>query len=298
MKRYIRYLYYCAAALFARIVQLMPLRLAVSCGGALGFLAYYIVADARRDVLDGLAASFPEWDGARLRRTAREVFINQGKNAFELFSFPRLSKDDILRLAPIENRPAFDAALSGGKGVLIAGAHCGNWEFMGASLAQAGYPINVIARRIYIEQLNDMLVGYRTSKGEKVILRSDAASAREMLRSLRHNESIGMLIDQDTDVPGVFVDFFGRKAWTPSGLATLALRTGAAVILALDVRMPDDTHRVQLSGPITLVSTGNTASDVWENTQRITAMIEAHIRRYPGQWVWMHRRWKTQEARA
>lgn len=277
---------------------MMPLRLAVTCGGLLGFVAYYCVAQARRDVLNGLAASFPDWSDVTRRRIGREVFVNQGKNAFELFSFPRLSKDDILRLAPIENRPAFDAALARAKGVLIAGAHCGNWEFMGASLAQAGYPINVIARRIYIEQLNDMLVGYRTSKGEKVILRSDASSAREMLRSLRHNESIGMLIDQDTDVPGVFVDFFGRKAWTPSGLATLALRTGAAVILALDVRMPDDTHRVQLSGPIELTKTGNMDTDVLSNTQRISDMIEQHIRRYPAQWVWMHRRWKTQEARA
>jgi KDO2-lipid IV(A) lauroyltransferase len=115
-----------------------------------------------------------------------------------------------------------------------------------------------------------------------------------MLRSLRHNEAIGMLIDQDTDVPGVFVDFFGRPAWTPSGLAALALRTNAAVVLALDCRLPDDHHEVVVKGPIELIRTGNKDNDILENTRRISLMIEEHIRAYPDQWVWFHERWKTQ----
>jgi Kdo2-lipid IVA lauroyltransferase/acyltransferase len=298
MKPIIRQMYYWCARLFAFLVQCLPYRGAVVLGGMLGSAGFSLIRKSRRIVLDQLRRSFPERSEGDIIRIGHEVFVNQGKNAFELFSFPRLGKDDIDRIAAIENRAAIEEGLRRGKGVLLASAHCGNWEFMGASLSLGGFPVNVIARRIYIEGLNRMLVGYRTSKGMKVILRSGQESARQILRSLRHNETIGMLIDQDTAVPGVFVDFFGRKAWTPSGLATLALRTGASVVLALDVRMPGDVHRVVLKGPLTLTNTGNIEADVHANTAMITALIEEHIRKYPSQWVWMHERWKTQQPAA
>ena len=105
-----------------------------------------------------------------------------------------------------------------------------------------------------------------------------------------------MLIDQDTQVPGVFVNFFSRQAWTPSGLASIALKTDAQVVLALDTRLPDDSHKAIITGPIELVRTGDHEKDVLENTGMITKLIEEHIRAYPGQWVWMHERWKTQKA--
>ena len=107
-----------------------------------------------------------------------------------------------------------------------------------------------------------------------------------------------MLIDQDTDVPGVFVDFFSRPAWTPSGLAVLALKTGASVVLALDVRLENDKHTPILAGPIEMKRTDNLDRDVLDNTQAITELIEEHIRKYPSQWVWMHERWKTVSAPA
>jgi KDO2-lipid IV(A) lauroyltransferase len=293
LKKIIRYGYYLAAVAAAAAIRLLPYGIAVRLGGFLGRVAYALVADARRIAEENLRLSFPEKPSEEIAAIARRVFVNQGKNAFELFSFPKLGRDDILRLAPIENAEAMSKALAEGKGVLIASAHCGNWEIMAASLAQNGFPINTIARRIYIEGLNRMLVGYRDSKGVRVILRSDRDSARKMLRSLRQNETIGMLIDQDTDVPGVFVDFFGRQAWTPSGLAALALRTGAPVVLALDVRRPDGTHRVVIQGPLQLSRSGDKEKDVQENTQMITTQIERHIRNYPDQWVWIHKRWKT-----
>ena len=98
----------------------------------------------------------------------------------------------------------------------------------------------------------------------------------------------------DDCIPGVFADFFSRPAWTPSGLAAIALKTGAAVIVALDTRLPDDTHEVSITGPLELSVSGDKDRDVRENTQMITGLIEDHIRRNPSQWVWMHERWKTQ----
>jgi KDO2-lipid IV(A) lauroyltransferase len=293
VKKIVRQFYYWITLLFLKLVQILPCSFSVRLGGVLGGIAYRCVSKARRITESNLGSSFPAMSEQERRRVARQVFVNQGKNAFELFSFPKLSGEDIGRLAPIENIEGMRRALERGKGVLIGSAHCGNWELMGASLAAAGFPINVIARRIYIDGLNDLLVGLREQKGYHVILRSARDSARQMLRSLRHNEAIGMLIDQDTAVPGVFVDFFGRPAWTPSGLATLALRTGASVVLALDVRLPGDRHKVVIKGPYNLPSTGDEGKDVAAITQLITKDTETHIRTYPDQWVWMHERWKT-----
>lgn len=295
IKRLIRQAYYGAALLFSRIVLLLPYRQAVTAGGMLGSLACALVGKARSITEENLRASFPEKSDEEIRTLASGVFKNQGKNLFELFSFPKLDKDDVARIVTIEGRENMEKALARGKGVLIASAHCGNWEMMGAALAGAGFPINVIARRIYIEGLNRMLVSLRESKGERVILRSGKAAARDMLRALRHGETIAMLIDQDTSVPGVFVEYFGRPAWTPSGLATLALRTGAPVVLALDARMSDDSHRVILTGPFDPATTGDTDADIRNYTQFITCLIEAHVRALPDQWVWMHERWKTKK---
>lgn len=288
-----RKLYVAGAVVLARLIRLMPYRTAVGVGGGLGWLAYYLVRKSRVIAQRQIAAAFPEKPAGEVRRIARAVFVNQGKNAFELFSFPALTSRALRRIVRIENRAAFEHALADGKGVLIAGAHCGNWEMMGAGLADAGFPINVIAKRIYLEGLNDLLVGLREEKRMHVILRSDDGSARQILRALKHNESVALLIDQDTSVQGVFVPFFGRPSWTPAGLASLSLRTGAAVILALDVREPGDTHRVVLSGPFAFDRTGDEQADIVSATARVTALIEEHIRKYPDQWVWMHERWKT-----
>ena len=271
----------------------MPYSFAVKCGGWLGTASYYVAGKARRIAEQNLSRSYPDKTRKEICETARKVFCNQGKNLFELFSFPKLDKKDFERLVTFETRGNLEKAMQAGKGVFLASAHCGNWEIMGAALSLTGFPINVIARRVYIEGLNRMLVGFRSSKGVKVILRSGRESAREILRSVRQKECIGILIDQDTSVPGVFVDFFGRQAWTPSGLASLALRTGAAVVMALDMRMPGDTHKIILSEPVKLEVTGDTEKDIAVNTQAISRMIEAHIRLCPDQWVWMHERWKT-----
>lgn len=296
MKKSIRQLYYLAGLLFSKIVLLMPYRAAVAAGGALGGVAYHIVSEGRRDTEANIAAAFPDWPASRVKETARKVFVNLGKNLFELFSFPKMRGELLSSVARIENEQALRDALKLGKGVLMASAHCGNWEIIGAAVPAAGMPINAIARKIYIEGLNNLLLSMRTGVGEKVILRSGASAAKDMLRGLRGNEIIAMLIDQDTVVPGVFADFFGRPAWTPSGLATLALRTGAPVVLCLDARMPDDTHRVICEGPVVMKKTGDNEADIKDNTQAITSMIEKHIRQYPDQWVWMHKRWKTQPS--
>ena len=289
-----REFYYQAAVFFKQVVIMLPYHSAIMVGGLLGALSYYAIPKARRIAIENLSLSFPEKSDDEIRTIARESFINQGKNLFEVFSFPALSESDFRGIVEIENKDVLKRALARGKGVILAGAHCGNWEILGVGLVQCGFPLSVMARRIYIEKLNQMLLGFRTSKGIKIILRSGKESARQILRCIRGNEIMGLLIDQDTAVPGGFVDFFGRPAWTPSGLVTLALKTEATVVLALDRRVRGDKHKGSVIGPLVMVRTGDEKKDVLVNTQFVTRLIEAHIRKYPEQWVWMHQRWKTQ----
>ena len=176
-------------------------------------------------------------------------------------------------------------------------AHMGNWELMGAALSLWGYPINVIARRIYIPRINGLLLRLRQSAGMRVILREGASSAKDMLRALRKNEVIGMLMDQDAHVQGVWVDFFGIPAFTPSGPAAIALKSGARVVSAFMVR-DGSGGRIEIRGPYSLVRTGDHERDVLENTRMFTGIIERYVRRYPEQWVWMHDRWKHRRPEA
>ncbi len=129
--------------------------------------------------------------------------------------------------------------------------------------------------------------------GTEVISRGPAAG-RHLARALKNHRVVGLLIDQDIRrVPGVFVPFFGRPAWTPSGAATLAIRLDCPVAPGFIHRRPDGTHHAQIHPPLRIPSTGSLEDRVHEVTAAATSVIEEQIRAYPEQWVWMHRRWRT-----
>jgi KDO2-lipid IV(A) lauroyltransferase len=140
-----------------------------------------------------------------------------------------------------------------------------------------------------------MLVNYRVGKNVSVILRDAPDTAKKLLKALRKGEILAMLIDQDTKVPGVFVEFFGRKAWTPSGLAVLALRTQAQVLIGVDQRIGGLMHKTIVKS-VSYEQTGDFDKDVLNLTQKASLELEDYIKKYPEQWVWFHERWKTTTA--
>ena len=214
-----------------------------------------------------------------------------------MLNFPKISNDFLDSIAKLEQnqKDIFNKLLERKKGLLILAGHIGNWELIAAGIAR-NYSLNVIAKKIYIEELNNMLVKYRNMKNVKVILRSESSSARKMLKALRNNEIIAMLIDQDTSVQSVFVDFFGMPASTPLGLASIALKTGTPVIMASDKRLPGYKHQFIISDEIVPPeTTGNFDTDVKNFTAKLTKCLEDFIRENPEQWVWFHERWKTKQ---
>ena len=279
---------------FFAISLLFSFRAYSAFGAFFGFAGFYLSPKLRKIALKNLSNAFPEYGTGRIYDIARACFVNQGRNLFELFTFYSLDAEKISSLISFPDRANLDEALKRGRGVLYVTAHFGNWELMGAGLSIMGYPINVIARKIYLEHLNDLLVKLRNKVGMKVILRSDESSARDILKALKNNEVIGVLIDQDTSVKGVFVDFFGKSAYTTSGLAAIALRSSATVVGGFLIRQKG-RHLLRVSHPVELKITGDKNTDILVNTQMFTKMVEDIIREYPEQWVWMHRRWKTKK---
>ncbi|MCL2799968.1 MAG: lysophospholipid acyltransferase family protein [Endomicrobia bacterium] len=297
MKKIRRKIYYYVAFVFSKIVLIIPYRFSVNAmGGFFGTLAYYFAWSASRKAKENLKRCFPEKSKKEISDIVKEIFINQGKNFFELANFPRMDSAFIKSISSIENSHLIRNGIKKGKGILFVSAHTGNWEITAAAVADFGVPVNVVAKKIYIKELNDMLVNYRTGKNVNVILRDAPDTARKLLKALKNGEIIAMLIDQDTKVPGVFTKFFGRDAWTPSGLAVLALRTGAEVLVGLDQRIDKYGHKTVVEGPVQIEPSGDFDKDVVALTQKATDILEEHIRQYPGQWVWFHERWKTQKT--
>ncbi|HEY5599227.1 MAG TPA: lysophospholipid acyltransferase family protein, partial [Candidatus Manganitrophaceae bacterium] len=192
-----------------------------------------------------------------------------------------------------EGSEYLEAAAAEGKGMILITGHIGNWELMAAALSVRGYPLHVIAAPLYDPRIDEWIVRFRERFKIETISRGSPASSKKILGVLRKKEALGLLIDQDTRVDGVFVDFFNKKAYTPAGAAQLALRSEAATMMCFITRLPDDRHRITIEKPFLLTRTSDHEEDVKVNTARFTARIEEHIKHYPDQWVWMHRRWKT-----
>ena len=261
---------------------------------AVGWLVYVSIPRFRNKTIENLRIAFGgEKEDAEIKRMARRVFLNLGRNAADAIRLQKFTPHNIDRYVKAIGLENMDRALKKGKGVLAITGHIGNWELLGAYLALKGYPLNVVGAKLYDHRLNKIIVENREKAGLRNITRG--SGTREILRALKRGEVVGILIDQDTRVEGTFVDFFGRKAFTPIGPVLLAMKTGAPLIpLAIHIK-EDNTHLITVEEELSLEFTGDPESDLIVNTQRCTHEIEKFIRRDPTQWVWMHDRWKTRE---
>jgi KDO2-lipid IV(A) lauroyltransferase len=159
-----------------------------------------------------------------------------------------------------------------------------------------GYPMSMVIRRLDNPRVDALVNGIRCLHGNRVLHKDDFA--RGLLSAMRHGDTVGILMDTNMTPPqGVFVPFFGIPACTAAGLARVALRTGAVVLPGFLVHEGHGSggpaYRLRFGPEIPVTQTGDDARDILENTARFTAVIEETVRRYPDQWLWVHRRWKT-----
>ena len=218
-----------------RLVALIPLGPALRIGAAGGALAYHLLGKTRRLALEHLAQAFPERTEAERRDIARRMFVHLAMSAMEITSIRHW--DARLTEYMTERDPALlRAALAKGKGIVYVTGHLGNWELMARLVARVGAPVSAVAKRGGDERLMGLIEQWRREGGVTTLWREDPSTARALLRVFKRNEVLGILVDQDTKVQGVWVPFFGRPAWTPRAPADLALRSGAPILVGTSHR--------------------------------------------------------------
>ena len=279
-----------------RLVALIPLGPGLRIGARLGALAYRLAGKTRRLALTHLAQAFPEKGEAERAEIARRMFVHLGMSAFEITSIR--SYDD--RLASyMENRDQelVRAAVARGKGIVFVTGHLGNWELMARLMAKTQCAVSAVAKRGADARLMGLIEDWRASGQVTTLWREDPGTARALLRVFKQNQALGILVDQDTKVQGVWVPFFGRPAYTPRAPGDLALRTGAPVLVGTCHRKgerPGDGFKFEVTEIPYDPKPADKEAEVIRITAACQAVMEAAIRRYPADWVWMHERWKTQ----
>jgi len=268
---------------------------AVGLGAAIGRLAYHLAAGERRRALAHLRIAFGEQrDEAELGSLVRACFEHLGRSAGELLAIRsgRVRLEELV-LFDDADRERIRRAYSCGRGLIGVTGHLGNWELMAMGVSAAGFRVNTVARRSYDPRFDRMIESFRNKHGVYCLYRRDRDLAVRAAEVFSRNELLGLLIDQDTRVPSVFADFFGRPAATPIGAAWLARRHSCPVVTFFTFRRPDGRHQVVVSEPIEPSRSDDLQQALAADTAEYNRRIEAQIREHPEQWVWMHRRWKT-----
>ncbi len=274
----------------------MPRGLARLLAGWLVWAVYRIHGRLRRVGMRNLELALPELSAGERERILRGVYRHLGWQLVEFCRMPRYTAKNTKHWIHTEGLEHYRAAQARGKGVLVLTGHLGAWELSSFYHSLMGYPMGMVIRRLDNRRLDEFVNGIRCLHGNRVLHKDDFA--RGLLTAMRVGDTVGILMDTNMTPPqGVFVRFFGQTACTASGLARVALKTGAAVVPGFLVWEPKERRYVLHFGPeLAFVRTGDAEADIVAATQQCNDVLEAWIRRYPDQWLWIHRRWKTRPA--
>ncbi|HET6178513.1 MAG TPA: lysophospholipid acyltransferase family protein [Candidatus Sulfotelmatobacter sp.] len=288
-----RKLEYAAAWPFIKILGLMPRSLSRAFAIGIGRMVYLLHVRLRQVGMRNLAMALPEKSEVEQARILRGVFTSLGRQLADLCQFPRFTPENIDQVVVYDGLENYARAYARGKGVLFLTAHFGGWELSAFAHSLHGHWLHVVMRPMDNPYLDRMIDRYRTMYGNKTVAKDDFV--RGLLAAMKAGETVGILMDTNMTPPqGVFVNFFGIPACTASGLARIALRTDAAVVPGFTIW--DEAlgkYRLRFDPAVELIRSGELEADIIANTQKFTKVIEDYVRKYPDQWLWVHRRWKT-----
>ena len=289
---------YLALRAFAGLVRLIGLRAGYAIARWAGSAIHGLDGRHRAVARTNLRERYRDAEGRPLaegevRRVARDSFRHLLMCAVEVLHLPREARRRGLRaIVDFSGREHVDAAMKGGRGVILATAHIGNWEVMGALCGELGVPFTTVYRPLDNPLLDRWIRETRAAAGQTMVPKQGAL--RPLLRALRDGGMVVLLVDQDARSHGVFAPFFGAPASTIPTPAELALRTGATVVTGGSVRTgPGFRYAAWIDAPVEVRDTGNHDADLVDVMTRINARLESAVRRAPEQWLWAHRRWKT-----
>jgi len=287
---------YALAWLIIKILGGLPRPLARAAAIALSWTIYLVHVRLRSVGMRNLALAFPEKTRRERARILRGVFTSLGRQLAEVCLFPKYTLENVGKVVVYDGFENFERALARGKGVLFLTAHLGAWELSAFTHSLYGHPLHIVMRPLDNAYLDRLMRRYRTMHGNSTVDKDDFV--RGLLSAMKAGETVGILMDTNMTPPqGVFADFFGIPACTASGLARIALRTDAAVVPGFTTWDPGlRKYRLRFDPAVKLIRTGNDDADVLANTALFTKVIEGYVRKYPDQWLWVHRRWKTRPA--
>jgi KDO2-lipid IV(A) lauroyltransferase len=275
------------------VFAVLPRDAARALGAAIGALLYRVLGRLRGVGQRNLELAFPEIDAEQRDRLLREEFRSLGWQLAEFPRMARLTRESASQYIRYEGLENYLAARDKGRGVLVLTGHMGAWELSSFFHSLMGYPMSMVIRRLDNPLVDELVNGVRSMHGNRVLHKDDFA--RGLLTAMHRGETVGILMDTNMTPPqGVFVPFFGVEACTASGLARVALRTKAAVLPGFLLwEASEQRYVLHFGEELVLERTGDGEKDIVANTALFTVTLETWIRRYPGQWLWVHRRWKT-----
>jgi len=284
---------YAAAWPFIRIMGILPRPLARAIGIGLAWIVYLLHVRLRQVGMRNLAMAFPEKTEAERARILRGEFTSLGRQLAEVCHFPDYTPENVDEVVMFDGFENYERAQARGKGVLLFAGHFGGWELSSFVLSMRGHWMYVLMRGMDNRYLGELILRYRTMHGNKAVDKDDFV--RGLLSAMKGGKVVGLLMDTNMTPPqGIFVDFFGIPACTAAGPARIALRTDAAVVPTFTIwDAALGKYRLRFDPAVELVRTGDLEADIKANTQKLTTIIEEYVRKYPEQWLWVHRRWKT-----
>lgn len=303
MLKHIRW--YLETALFVAVsfaVALLPDRVALSAGRALGRLFFLLIKGRRRVAIENIRASLPflerqpGWRGGTAEELARETFENLGCCLVEVCKLYRGKGKSLIDAVEFRGLEHYEAALAKGKGIAFITAHCGNWELQALAFGLRHHPVKVVARRQDNPHLNAMIEKIRSAYGNGIIYKDGAL--RPIFAALKKQEMVGILVDQAVHPDaGILVDFLGRPAWTLRLPELLARKSGAPLVPGFIHR--EGTKQIVTVYPEYRMSTlEDQELAAAEDVKGFTRYIEQYVIEHPTQWYWVHKRWKNAPAPA
>lgn len=288
MRTAIYFLEYAFFRSVAFAVHCLPYPIAVKLGRGFGTILFLILKKRRKISLNNLKDSYPEKNERELRSIARDAFRNMGQIAIEVVCIPKLIKKGFVKNIHTDR---VWKALEQKKGAIFVVSHLTNWEVMAVATASAGFPMHAIARPLKNPFVYRYVKHLRGIAGLKSIDKEGAI--RETLTLLKQNQVVAFLIDQHERQGAVKVQFFGRPCYTSNFVARIAGKWKVPVIFNYCYRNADGSLVTDYEEPFELAETGDEEMDVLTNTQIFVSAIERKIREMPGNWLWMHRRWRV-----
>lgn len=287
---------YLIAKFLSLLFKALPFRLSLFLGKSLGILGAYLHPKRKFIAYANLKCAFGnKYTSYQLKRILVQTYANMGQGIIELALLPKMDKAYAEKNFTYEGFERIDRALDKGKGVILLTGHFGNWEMANAALPLKEYHYKAIAREQKPFLVNQLLNSYRESHGCKVI--SKGMPIREIIKALKNNEIVGMLVDQDAGKEGIFVDLFNKPASWHRGVMEFALKTGCQVIPGSIIRQGGQKFKFLACEPIVFPEFGSKEEKIRSGFSQFVAHLQEMITKHPDQWLWMHKRWKSSPQR-